>query len=103
MLKAAARDRIRTLCWAAVASPVALVATVYLRLTATWVAVTLLIVLIYLSYALRPWSARVASLALMGAITTYVIGAGHITPCDSPRGSERHTGARCLGSSGADI
>lgn len=49
MLKAAARDRTCTLCWAAVACPVTVVAPVYLRLTATWVAVTLLIVLIYLS------------------------------------------------------
>ena len=31
------------------------------------------------SYALRSWSPRVASLALMGAITVYVTGAGYIT------------------------
>ena len=31
------------------------------------------------SYALRSWSPRVASLALMGAITVYVTGGGHIT------------------------
>ena len=31
------------------------------------------------SYALRSWSPRVASLALMGAITVYITGAGYIT------------------------
>jgi hypothetical protein len=31
------------------------------------------------SYSLRSWSPRVASLALMGAITVYVTGAGYIT------------------------
>ena len=31
------------------------------------------------SYAVRSWSPRVASLALMGAITVYVTGGGHIT------------------------
>jgi hypothetical protein len=67
------QDRLRTLGWAAV------VATVQLSLIAAWAAVALLVLLMFSSYALRAWSPRVASLALMGAITVYVTGGGHIT------------------------
>ncbi len=46
---------------------------------AVWAAAALLVLLMFSSYALRAWSPRVASLALMGAITVYVTGGGHIT------------------------
>lgn len=72
-------DRVRTLGWASVVSAVAIVVTVALNQTAVWVAAALLVLLMFSSYALRPWSSRAASLALMGAITVYVTGAGHIT------------------------
>jgi hypothetical protein len=73
------RDRVRTLGWAAVVAAVAVVATVALNQTAVWVAAALLVLLMFSSYALRSWSPRVASLALMGAITVYITGAGYIT------------------------
>ena len=44
-----------------------------------WAAAVLLVLLMFSSYALRSWSPRVASLALMGAITVYITGAGYIT------------------------
>ena len=43
---------------------------------AAWTAAALLVLLTFSSYALRSWSPRVASLALMGAITVYVTGGG---------------------------
>ncbi len=61
------RDRVRTLGWAAVVAAVAIVATVALTQNAVWAAVALLVLLMFSSYALRSWSPRVASLALMGA------------------------------------
>lgn len=72
-------DRVRTLAWAAVAATSALVVAVYLNQLSTWASALLLVLLIFLSYALRGWSTRVASLVLMAAITVYVAGAGHIT------------------------
>jgi uncharacterized membrane protein YgaE (UPF0421/DUF939 family) len=73
------RDRVRTLGWAAVVAAVAVVVTVALTQNAVWAAVALLVLLMFSSYALRSWSPRVASLALMGAITVYITGAGYIT------------------------
>ena len=73
------RDRVRTLGWAAVVAAVAVVVTVALTQNAVWVAAALLVLLMFSSYALRSWSPRVASLALMGAITVYITGAGYIT------------------------
>jgi len=73
------RDRVRTLGWASVVAAVAIVVTIWLSQMAAWAAVALLVLLMFSSYALRSWSPRVASLALMGAITVYVTGAGHIT------------------------
>ena len=58
---------------------VAVVVTVALTQIAVWVAAALLVLLMFSSYALRSWSPRVASLALMGAITVYITGAGYIT------------------------
>jgi hypothetical protein len=73
------KDRVRTLGWAAVVAAVAVVVTVALTQNAVWAAVALLVLLMFSSYALRSWSPRVASLALMGAITVYITGAGYIT------------------------
>jgi hypothetical protein len=73
------RDRVRTLGWASVVAAVAIVVTIWLGQMAAWATVALLVLLMFSSYALRSWSPRVASLALMGAITVYVTGAGHIT------------------------
>ena len=73
------RDRVRTLGWASVVAAVAVVVTVALTQNAVWVAAALLVLLMFSSYALRSWSPRVASLALMGAITVYITGAGYIT------------------------
>ena len=53
--------------------------TVALTQNAVWSAATLLVLLMFSSYALRSWSPRVASLALMDAITVYITGAGYIT------------------------
>jgi hypothetical protein len=73
------RDRVRTLGWASVVAAVAVVVTVALIQNAVWAAAALLVLLMFSSYALRSWSPRVASLALMGAITVYITGAGYIT------------------------
>ncbi len=73
------RDRVRTLGWASVVAAVAVVVTVALTQSAVWAAVVLLVLLMFSSYALRSWNPRVASLALMGAITVYITGAGYIT------------------------
>ncbi len=73
------RDRVRTLGWASVVAAVAVVVTVALTQNAVWAAAALLVLLMFSSYALRSWSPRVASLALMGAITVYITGAGYIT------------------------
>ncbi|HEY6577037.1 MAG TPA: FUSC family protein [Mycobacterium sp.] len=73
------RERVRTLGWAAVVSAAAVAATVQLAQFAVWTAAALLGLLMFSSYALRSWSSRAASLALMGAITVYVTGAGYIT------------------------
>ena len=72
-------DRVRTLGWASVVASAAVVVTVALTRSAVWAAAVLLVLLMFSSYALRSWSPRVASLALMGAITVYITGAGHIT------------------------
>ncbi len=74
------RDRLRTLGWATLACSGAVVATVQLSLIGVWVAAGFLVLLMFASFALRSWSARAASLALMGAITVYITGGGHITP-----------------------
>jgi hypothetical protein len=68
-----------TLGWASIVAAVAVVVTVALTQTAVWAAAALPILLMFSSYTLRSWSPRVASLALMGAITVYVTGAGYIT------------------------
>jgi hypothetical protein len=73
------RDRVRTLGWASVAAAVVVVVTVALTRNAVWAAAALLVLLMFSSYAVRSWSPRVASLALMGAITVYITGAGYIT------------------------
>jgi hypothetical protein len=72
-------DRVRTLGWASVVSAVAVVVTVELSQSAVWAAAALLVLQMFLSYALRPWSPRAGNLAVIGALTTYLAGAGHIT------------------------
>src|SRR6202158_1217997 len=61
------KDRVLTLGWASVVSAVAVIVTVELNRIAVWAAAGLLVLLMFSSYALRSWSPRVASLALMGA------------------------------------
>jgi hypothetical protein len=73
------KDRVRTVGWASIVAAVAVVVTVALTQAVVWAAAALLVLLMFSSYALRSWSPRVASLALMGAITVYVPGAGYIT------------------------
>jgi hypothetical protein len=73
------KDRVRTLGWASIVAAVAVAVTVALTQAVVWAAAALLVLLMFSSYALRSWSPRVASLALMGAITVYVTGAGYIT------------------------
>jgi hypothetical protein len=72
-------DRARTFGWAAVVSAVAIVVTVELSRTAVWAAVAFLVLQMFLSYALRSWSLRAGNLAVIGALTTFLAGAGHIT------------------------
>ena len=71
-------ERGRTLGWASVVAAVAVVVTVLLSQTAVWAAAALLVVQMFLSYALRPWSPRAGNLAVIGALTTFLAGAGHI-------------------------
>jgi hypothetical protein len=72
------RDRARTFGWAAAVSAVAIVVTVELSRTAVWAAAAFLVVQMFLSYALRPWSPRSGDLAVIGALITFLTGAGRI-------------------------
>jgi uncharacterized membrane protein YccC len=72
-------DRVQTFGWAAVFSAVAIVATVELSRIAVWAAVALLILQMFLSYALRVWSLRAGNLAVIGALITFLAGASRIT------------------------
>jgi uncharacterized membrane protein YccC len=72
-------DRARTFGWASVVSAVAIVVTVELSRTAVWAAVAFLVLQMFLSYALRSWSLRAGNLAVIGALITFLAGAGHIT------------------------
>jgi hypothetical protein len=71
-------DRAQTLGWASVVAAVAIVVTVGLSTTAVWAAVAFLVLQMFLSYALRPWSLRAANLAVIGALITFLAGAMHI-------------------------
>ena len=44
-----------------------------------WAAVAFLVLQMFLSYALRSWSLRAGNLAVIGALITFLAGAGHIT------------------------
>ena len=57
----------------------AIIATVELSRIAVWAAVAFLILQMFLSYALRPWSLRAGDLAVIGALITFLAGAGRIT------------------------
>src|SRR6476620_2450574 len=72
-------DRAHTFGWAAVVSAVAIVVTAELSRTAVWAAVALLVLQMFLSYALRSWSLRAGNLAVIGALITFLAGAGLIT------------------------
>ncbi len=72
-------DRAHTFGWAAVVSGAAIVVTVELSRTAVWAAVAFLVLQMFLSYALRPWSLRAGNVAVIGALITFLTGAGHIT------------------------
>ena len=71
-------DRVRTFGLASVVSAVAVVVTVELSRTAVWAAAGFLILQMFLSYALRSWSPRAGTLAVIGALTTFLAGAGHL-------------------------
>ena len=73
------RDRAHTFGWASVVSAVAIVITVELSRTAVWAAVAFLVLQMFLSYALRSWSLRAGNVAAIGALITFLAGAGHIT------------------------
>ena len=73
------RDRARTFGWASVVAAVAIVVTVELSRTAVWAAVAFLVLQMFLSYALRSWSLRAGNVAVIGALITFLAGAGHIT------------------------
>jgi hypothetical protein len=72
-------DRARTFGWASVVAAAAIVVTVELSRTAVWAAAAFLVFQMFLSYALRSWSVRAGNLAVIGALTTFLAGAGHIT------------------------
>ena len=72
-------DRVRTVGLASVVSAVAVVVTVELSRTAVWAAATFLVLQMFLSYALRSWSPRTDNLAVIGALITFLAGAGHFT------------------------
>lgn len=72
-------DRAHTFGWASLVSAVAIVVTVELSRTAVWAAVAFLVLQMFLSYALRSWSLRAGNLAVIGALITFLAGAGHIT------------------------
>ena len=72
-------DRAHTFGWASVVSAVAIVVTVELSRTAVWAAAAFLVLQMFLSYALRPWSPRAGNLAVIGALITFLAGAGRIT------------------------
>ena len=73
------KDRVRTFGWASVVSAVAVVVTVELSRTAVWAAAAFLVLQMFLSYALRSWSPRAGTLAVIGALITFLAGAGHFT------------------------
>ena len=62
-------DRVRTVGLASVVSAVAVVVTVELSQTAVWAAAAFLVLQMFLSYALRSWSPRAGTLAVIGALT----------------------------------
>jgi len=72
-------DRVRTFALASVVSAVAIVVTVELGRTAVWAAAAFLVLQMFLSYALRSWSLRAGNLAVIGALITFLAGAGRIT------------------------
>jgi len=72
-------ERARTFGWASVVAAVAIAVTVELNRTAVWAAASFLVVQMFLSYAVRSWSLRAGNIAVIGALTTFLTGAMHIT------------------------
>ncbi len=72
-------DRARMFGWASVVSAVAIVVTVELGRTAVGAATAFLILQMFLSYAIRPWSPRAGNLAVIGALITLLVGAMRTT------------------------
>ena len=73
------RDRAHTFGWASVVAAVAIVVTVELSRASVWAAVAFLVLQMFLSYALRSWSLRAGNVAVIGALITFLVGAGRIT------------------------
>ena len=72
-------DRARTFGSASVVAALAIAVTVELNRTAVWAAASFLVVLMFLSYAVRSWSLRAGDIAVIGALITFLTGAMHIT------------------------
>ena len=72
-------DRTHTFGWASIVAAAAIVVTVELSRAAVWAAVAFLVLQMFLSYALRPWSLRAGNLAVIGALITFLAGAMVIT------------------------
>ncbi len=72
-------DRVRTFVLASMVSAAAIVITVELSRATVWAAAAFLVVQMFLSYALRSWSLRAGNLAVIGALITFLAGAGRIT------------------------
>jgi uncharacterized membrane protein YccC len=72
-------DRVRTFGWAAVVVAVTTTVTVYLGQVALLNAAVFLVVLMFLSFALRSWSVRAGSLAGIGVFAVVMTSAGHIS------------------------
>lgn len=73
-------NRVRTFGWAAAVVAVTTTVTVYLAQITVWNAAVFLVVLMFLSFALRSWSVRAGSLAGIGVFATVMTSAGHISP-----------------------
>lgn len=73
------QDRVRTFGMAPLVSCAAIAVSVELSRLSFWAATAFLVVQMFLSYALRRWSARAATLAVIGAVLTFLTTAMHIT------------------------
>lgn len=72
-------DRVRTFGWASVVVAVTTTVTVYLGQITNWNAAVFLVLLMFLSFALRSWSVLAGSLAGIGVFAVVMTSAGHIS------------------------